>query len=78
MYLLQVILSDRDGVREQYRIIASTFVEEKVDLLMFETFSSLDDIVDVIKDIKKDNDIYIHNVNPLRTLPHQFEKIHIR
>lgn len=53
-------VSDRDGVREQYRIIASTFVEEKVDLLMFETFSSLDDIVDVIKDIKKDNDIYIH------------------
>lgn len=53
-------VSDSETILEQYRMITRIFIEENVDMILFETFYSIDDIEQVIKEIRKQTDIYIH------------------
>ncbi len=45
-----------EEVYNEYRLIADTLVEAGADILIFETFSQLDDILPVIRDMKQDTE----------------------
>lgn len=45
----------RRGREEEYLAICNAFLEEKADIFVFETFSNLDEILPVIRKIKRDN-----------------------
>lgn len=50
---------DEEEAYRQYKYIAETFVEEGAEVLLFETFSTLDKIAPVISEIKSKSNVFI-------------------
>ncbi len=48
-----------DEVYREYRLIADTFTEAGADILIFETFSHMDDILPVIRDMKEERELFV-------------------
>lgn len=51
--------SSDEEIYKEYLLICNTFINEGADILVFETFQSLNIIKKVIKEISKNNDIFI-------------------
>lgn len=50
---------DYDEIKKEYLLICETFINEGAEILMFETMPSLENISEVIKEIKDKNDVFI-------------------
>lgn len=50
---------DREKVEKEYYEIAKLFIDNGIDILTFETFNEITDIIPVIKKLKQENEVYI-------------------
>lgn len=48
-----------DEIYEEYRLIGDALVEAGADILIFETFHDMDDILPVIRDMKKERELFV-------------------
>ncbi len=50
---------EEDQVYREYRLIADALTEAGADILIFETFHDMEDILPVIKDMKKERELFV-------------------